>query len=214
MSGEPEIVDGATAETAIETLRADDYLGPLVERHGPLTLDPADDLFERLVISILRQQVSMASAAATRERLFDAIDVTPEGVLAADDETLRDAGLSRQKTRYVGEIAETFEAEGYDKAHFADATDEEIRDALTDITGVGPWTTNMQLLFTFGRPDVFPVGDLGVRKGMDSLFDAELSRAEMEAEAERWKPYRSYASLYLWRVEEDIAESVEEVSRE
>jgi DNA-3-methyladenine glycosylase II len=211
MSGVPETAEGATAETAIETLREDDYLGPLVERHGPLTLDPADDLFERLVISILRQQVSMASAAATRERLFDAIDVTPEGVLAADDEPLRDAGLSRQKTRYVGKIAETFEAEGYDKAHFADATDEEIRDALTDITGVGPWTANMQLLFTFGRPDVFPVGDLGVRKGMDSLFEAELSRAEMEAEAERWKPYRSYASLYLWRVEEDIAESVEEV---
>lgn len=214
MAGEIETADGATAEAAIETLREDDYLGPLVDRHGPLTLDPADDLFERLVISILRQQVSMASAAATRERLFDAIDVTPEGVLAADDETLRDAGLSRQKTRYVGEIAETFASEGYDKAYFADATNDEIRETLTDITGVGPWTANMQLLFTFGRPDVFPVGDLGVRKGMDSLFEAELSRAEMSAEAERWAPYRSYASLYLWRVEEDISESVEEVNGE
>ncbi len=203
-----------TATDAIDALREDDYLGPLVEQHGALSLDPADDLFERLVISILRQQVSMASAAATRERLFDAIDVTPEGVLAADDETLGDAGLSRQKTRYVREIAETFQSEGYDKAHFADATDEEIRDALTDITGVGPWTANMQLLFTFGRPDVFPVGDLGVRKGMQTLFEAELSRAEMESEAERWAPYRSYASLYLWRVEEDIAESVAEVREE
>jgi DNA-3-methyladenine glycosylase II len=195
-------------------LREDDYLAPLVAEHGPLTLDPADDLFERLVVSILRQQVSMASAAATRERLFEAVEVTPEGILAADPAVLKDAGLSRQKTRYVREVAETFDAEGYDKAHFADATSEEIRAALTEITGVGEWTANMQLLFTFGRPDVFPVGDLGIRKGMETLFGEDLSRAEMRDRAERWAPYRSYASLYLWRVEEDIAESVAEVQTE
>ncbi|PSQ57125.1 MAG: DNA-3-methyladenine glycosylase 2 family protein, partial [Halobacteriales archaeon SW_9_67_25] len=93
---------------AAATLREDDALGPVVDRHGPLGLDPSDDLYRRLVVSILRQQVSMASAAATRKRLFDAVDVTPDGVLAADEETLRDAGLSRQKTRYVRAAAETF----------------------------------------------------------------------------------------------------------
>jgi DNA-3-methyladenine glycosylase II len=69
----------------------------------------------------------------------------------------------------------------------------------------------MQLLFSLGRPDVFPVGDLGIRKGMRNLYGEDLSRAEMIEEAERWAPYRSYASLYLWRVEEDIADSVAEV---
>ncbi len=197
---------------AAARLREDDALGSVVERHGPLALDPSDDLYRRLVVSILRQQVSMASAAATRERLFDAIEVTPEGVLAADEETLREAGLSRQKTRYVRAAAETFREEGYDKAYLAEMTDKEIVETLTAITGVGPWTARMQLLFTFGRPDVFPVGDLGVRKGMQTLFGADLSRAEMVAEAERWQPYRSYASLYLWRVEEDIADSVAEVT--
>jgi len=197
---------------AAATLRADEALGPVVERYGPLGLDPSDDLYRRLVVSILRQQVSMASAAATRKRLFDAVDATPDGVLAADEETLRDAGLSRQKTRYVRAAAETFLEEDYDKASFVDMTDGQVIETLTGITGVGPWTARMQLLFTFGRPDVFPVGDLGVRNGMQALFGADLSREEMVAKADRWQPYRSYASLYLWRVEEDIADSVAEVT--
>ncbi|NLV06447.1 DNA-3-methyladenine glycosylase 2 family protein [Haloarcula rubripromontorii] len=129
-----------------EALRADPDIGPLVAAHGELTLDPASDLFERLVVSILRQQVSMASAAATRERLFDAVTVTPAGIREADDEILRDAGLSRQKTRYVNEVADTFLDRDYSLETFEDATDEEIREALTAITGVGDWTANMQLL--------------------------------------------------------------------
>jgi DNA-3-methyladenine glycosylase II len=198
-------------QEAAEVLRDDSALGPIVERHGPLGLDPSDDLYRRLVVSILRQQVSMASAAATRERLFDAVEVTPEGVLDAEESTLRDAGLSRQKTRYVRAAARAFREHGYDKAYFEDLDDETVVATLTDITGVGPWTARMQLLFTFGRPDVFPVGDLGVRKGMTALFGEGMDRTEMVAEAERWRPYRSYASLYLWRVEEDVADSVAEV---
>ncbi|MUV87139.1 DNA-3-methyladenine glycosylase 2 family protein [Natronomonas sp. CBA1123] len=192
-----------------ESLREDAYVGPLIDEHGVLELDTADDMFERLVVSILRQQVSMASAAATRKRLFESVEVTPEGVLAADPETLRDAGLSRQKTRYVRNVAEAFREE-YSKAYFEDLGDDEVVSKLTSITGVGEWTANMQLLFSLGRPDVFPVGDLGVRKGMETLF-GEMTREEMVAEAERWAPYRSYATLYLWRIEEDIAESVAEV---
>jgi DNA-3-methyladenine glycosylase II len=193
-----------------DSLREDSYLGPLVERHGHLKLDPADDMFERLVVSILRQQVSMASAAATRERLYEAVEVTPEGILAADPETLRNVGLSRQKTGYVRNVAEAFR-DDYSKAYFEELDDQAVVDELTDIKGVGEWTARMQLLFSLGRPDVFPVGDLGIRKGMRNLFGEDLSRAEMVEAAERWAPYRSYASLYLWRVEEDIADSVAEV---
>jgi len=197
-----------------EALRADPDIEPLVETHGELTLDPASDLFERLVVSILRQQVSMASAAATRERLFDAVTVTPEGIRAADNEVLRDVGLSRQKTRYVNEVADAFLEHGYSLEAFADAADQEIHEELTAITGVGDWTANMQLLFAFGREDVFPVGDLGIRKGFEAVVGDGYSRAEMCEYAERWSPYRSYASLYLWRASEDIAESVAEVSED
>lgn len=196
---------------AVEALRDDAYVGPLVEEHGPLTVDPAGDFFRRFVTSILRQQVSMASAAATRERLFDAVEVTPEGILAADDDVLRDAGLSRQKARYVGNVAAAFRERGWSKEFFAEMDDDAVRAELTSVTGVGTWTANMQLLFSLGRPDVFPVGDLGVRKGMETLFDEDLSRTAMVERAERWAPYRSTATLYLWRVEEDVAESVAEV---
>jgi DNA-3-methyladenine glycosylase II len=185
--------------TPHETLRADEHVGPLVAEHGELQLEPADDFFQRFVTSILRQQVSMASAAATRERLFAAVEMTPEGVIAADESTLEDAGLSRQTTRSVKNIATAFRDRGYSHSYFEGMTDDEVRAELTSITGVGEWTANMQLMFSLDREDVFPVGDLGIRKGMQDLFEADLTRAEMVDRAERWAPYRSYASLYLWR---------------
>jgi DNA-3-methyladenine glycosylase II len=191
-------------ESPHEFLRRDEYLGPLVEEHGELTVEPANDFFERFVVSIIRQQVSMASATATRERLFEAVEVAPEGILAADDEVLQDAGLSRQKTTYVNNIAETFVEKGYSREYFVEMSDDAIRDALTEISGVGPWTADMQLIFSLGRPDVFPVGDLGIRKGMVQLFDDldRRDRTAMVERSQRWAPYRSYASLYLWRATE------------
>lgn len=205
--------EARTADDPHAFLRDDDVLGSVVAEHGELGLETADDLFQRLVVSILRQQVSMASAAATRERLFDAVDVTPAGILEADDDVLSEAGLSRQKTRYVNEVASAFDQQDYSIEFFEDVDDDAVRDALTDITGVGAWTANMQLLFSLGREDVFPVGDLGVRKGMQRVFPDgdDLTRSEMETRAERWAPYRSYAALYLWRVDEDVAASVDEV---
>lgn len=196
--------------TPHESLWDDAYIGPLIDRYGRLELEPAEDMFRRLVVSVLRQQVSMASAEATRARLFEAVEVTPEGVLAAETETLRECGLSRQKAGYVHNIAEAFASE-YDSAYFEALDDDDVIEELTDIKGVGEWTAQMQLLFSLGRPDVFPVGDLGVRKGMEMLFDDEMSREEMVDRAERWKPYRSYATLYLWRVDEDVADAVAEV---
>jgi len=199
---------------AHEFLAEDDVLGPLVEEVGALQLDPGDDLYRRIVVSILRQQVSMASAAATRERLFEAVEPTPEEMLEADEAVLRDAGLSRQKASYVRNVAEAFIEREYDREYFADLDDEAVVDELTSIKGVGEWTANMQLLFALGREDVFPVGDLGIRKGMKTLYDEEMSRAEMVEAAERWRPYRSYASLYLWRATEDIEDGVAEVVAE
>jgi DNA-3-methyladenine glycosylase II len=197
-------------DAAYDALETDAYIGPLIDRHGRLTLDPAEDMFRRLVVTVLRQQVSTAAAEATRSRLFDAIEVTPVGVLEADPDTLRECGLSRQKTGYVRNIAEAFDGD-YEKSYFEGMDDDAVVAELTTIKGVGEWTARMQLLFSLGRPDVFPVGDLGVRKGMTTLFDAEMSREEMVDRAERWRPYRSYATLYLWRVDEDIADVVAEV---
>ncbi|MBP1988160.1 DNA-3-methyladenine glycosylase family protein [Halolamina salifodinae] len=208
--------DDLTDEEAYEQLREDEYLGPIVAEVGAVSLDAAEDAFQRLIVSILRQQVSMASAAATRERLFDAIEVTPAGIRAADEETLRDAGLSRQKTRYVNEIADAFHEHGWTREAFAAMDDDEVRETLTEIPGVGPWTADMFLLFVLARPDVFPVGDLGVREGLKTLVehhgeDPEMTRGEMTAFAERWAPVRSYAALFLWQVEEELGERAGDV---
>jgi DNA-3-methyladenine glycosylase II len=184
---------------AADYLRTDPVLAPLVEEHGPLELAPAEDIFERFVVSIVRQQVSMDAAAAIRERLFDRVEVTPAGILATDAEMLRDAGLSAAKVEYVNAVAERFADRGYDRAYFADHSDEDVLAELTEIHGVGPWTAKMFLLFCLGRPDVFPVEDLGVRQGMSAVVDSELTRAQMRERATDWQPYRSYASLYLWR---------------
>jgi DNA-3-methyladenine glycosylase II len=187
-----------------DVLRDDSVLGPLVDEHGELTVERHDDPFERLVVSIVRQQVSMDAAAAIEERLFDAVDVTPDGVADADPDVLRDAGLSEQKTDYVRNVAEAFRERGYGHDYFADLSDDDdVRAELTSITGVGDWTADMFLLFALGREDVFPVGDLGIRKGMRALFGEDTTRAEMrELAADRWQPYRSYASLYVWRAYE------------
>jgi DNA-3-methyladenine glycosylase II len=185
-----------------ELLRDDPDLGPLVDEHGEVVVEPHEDPFERLVVSIVRQQVSMDAAAAIRERLFDAVDATPEAMAAADPAVLRDAGLSSQKVEYVRNVADAFTERGYDRDYFRELTDDAVHDELTSIAGVGPWTANMFLMFGLGREDVFPVGDLGIRKGMQVLFGEDTTRAEMREVAERWQPYRSYASLYVWRAYE------------
>lgn len=190
------------AREAAEALSADPALAPYVEAHGPLELDPAEDTFERLFVSLIRQQVSMDAAAAIRERVSDAVEITPEGILAADDDRLLEAGMSAAKVRYANNLAEAYRTNGFDRAYFADMDDDAVSEELTSITGIGPWTAKMFLMFGLGRPDVFPVEDLGVRKGMEIACGEEMSRAAMRERAADWAPYRSYASLYLWRAYE------------
>jgi DNA-3-methyladenine glycosylase II len=187
---------------AARALSTDDVLAPVVEEHGPLELEPADDIFERLVVAIVRQQVSMDAAAAIRERLFETVDVSPATLRGADTGPLTEAGLSAAKAEYVQNVARAFDERGYDRPYFADRPDAEVLTELTEIRGIGPWTGKMFLLFCLGRPDVFPVEDLGIRKGMELVTGGDLDRPAMCDRAEQWQPYRSYASLYLWRAYE------------
>lgn len=186
---------------AHDTLREDPVLCALIEEFGELELDVADDPFERLVISIINQSISTASANAVRERVFALFDdLTPETVLAADEESLRDAGLGEAKTEYVRNAARAFRERDLTREGFAGANDEEVIDELAGIRGVGEWTGRMYLIFALGREDVLPLGDLAVRRGIESLYgDGEMTREEMRAVAERWRPYRSLATLYIWR---------------
>lgn len=188
------------ADDPYDVLARDPELAPLVEHHGPLDVTPAADPFARLVVSVCNQQLSTDSAAAIEQRLFDRFDVTPEAILAADSDALREVGLSGQKVEYVENIARAFAEGDLSVAQLRETADDGVRDRLTEIRGVGPWTADMFLIFVLAREDVFPVGDLGIRKGMAELYGYDTDdSAGMRAHAERWQPYRSYASRYLWR---------------
>jgi DNA-3-methyladenine glycosylase II len=119
-------------------------------------------------------------------------------LLGAETESLTAVGLSRRKAEYVQEIAAAFREDGLSRAAFDAMADEEVIERLVRIRGVGTWTAKIFLMFALGRPDVFPVEDLGIRRGMTNLF-GELNAAEMLEVAERWRPERTRACLYLWR---------------
>ncbi|MFC7201997.1 DNA-3-methyladenine glycosylase family protein [Haloferax namakaokahaiae] len=189
------------SEDAYQALKADPHLGPVVESHGPMELEASSEPFERLVVSIVNQQLSTSAAATIRDRMFDAVTVTPEGILAADIAVLRDCGLSKQKTEYVRNVAEAFQ-DGLSADDLHAMSDDEVIESLTEIRGVGVWTAKMFLIFVLAREDVFPVEDLGIRRGMEKVFGLEAdsqTRGELRERAEPWHPYRSYASRYLWR---------------
>lgn len=193
-------------ERVRQTLATDERMARLIDRHGPVSIDPAADEYRRLAVSIINQQLSTASANAVRERAFDVLgEVTPESVLAAEESTLRDAGLSASKVEYLRSTARAFRDGDYSRDALAHLDDETLVDRLTDIRGVGEWTAEMYLIFVLGREDVLPLGDLAVRKGIEAVYGngAGLTRDEMRGVAERWRPYRSYGTRYIWLEYED-----------
>lgn len=186
----------------MEPLRTDPVLTGVIDTYGPLSLEPADDPFVRLVVSIINQQLSTASASAIRERVFDRFEIAPEPLLDADETELRKLGLSHQKIEYVQNAAQAFTENDFTRGSFEGMTNQAVIEELTTIRGVGDWTAKMFLMFSLGREDVFPVEDLGIRNGMIELY-GECTRAEMIEVAEQWRPYRSIGALYIWRYYED-----------
>ncbi|WP_224449295.1 DNA-3-methyladenine glycosylase family protein [Haloprofundus salilacus] len=188
-------------DEAESVLRRDPVMAELIDKHDPYS-EPNWTEYERLCISIINQQLSTASAAAVRARVFDLLDdeVTPEAVLDADEQSLRDAGLSRMKTEYLRNAARAFRKNDFTKRGLAEHTDAQVVDKLTEIKGIGEWTAQMYLLFVLERDDVLPLGDLAVRRGIELLYGngEELTRAEMRAIAEQWRPFRSVATKYIW----------------
>jgi len=194
----------------MEELRASDpVMRRLIDEHGPLDeeqrrrgrpLEP----YGALVRSIVGQQLSTKAARTIYERLTDLFGgktPSPAELLAADPEAVRSAGLSRPKVSYLRSLAEHVESGELELARLSELSDEEASAQLTAVKGLGQWTADMFLIFHLGRPDVLPVGDLGVRRAVERAYELpELPDAARLAEiAEPWRPHRSLASLYLWR---------------
>ena len=188
-------------DEALSVLRRDPVMERLIETHDPYTEREWTE-YERLAVSIINQQLSTASAAAVRERVFELLDhdVTPAAVLAADEALLREAGLSRMKVEYIRNAARAFRESDFTREGLSGVSNEDVIARLTEIKGVGEWTAQMYLLFVLERADVLPLGDLAVRRGIEQLYadGDEMTRTEMREVAENWRPYRSVATKYIW----------------
>lgn len=201
------------AQAVAELRRADRRLARHIDRIGPFALvaQPRQHPFRALLRAIVYQQLSGKAAASIHARvaalLPDGRSVGAAQLLALPEGALRGAGLSAAKVRAVQDLAEkTLAGVVPSAAGLRALDDEEIVARLTTVRGVGRWTVEMLLLFGLGRPDVMPSADLGIRKGFMSVFGtAELpAPADIETHAERWRPFRSVASWYLWRVADTV----------
>jgi DNA-3-methyladenine glycosylase II len=172
----------------------------VLRRRGRRPADP----YGALVRSIVGQQLSTKAARTIYERLiavFEGRTPTPAELLEVDPEELRSAGLSRAKVAYLRDLAEHVADGDLELERLAELPDEEVSIQLTAVKGLGPWTVDMFLIFHLGRPDVLPVGDLGIRRAAQLAYglDDLPGPAELERLAEPWRPWRSLACLYLWR---------------
>jgi DNA-3-methyladenine glycosylase II len=184
--------------------RRDPVMRDITKRVGALDIEARGKPFESLLRAILYQQLAGPAAAAIERRLlatFDDCIPTPAQLAALPDDGFRGAGVSRQKMGYLRSLAEEFATGRLKDAEIARAADDDVIAMVTHVKGVGRWTADMLLMFCLGRPDVLPVGDLGIRASMKAAYDLrDLPLPEaMEGIAEPWRPYRSAGSWYLWR---------------
>lgn len=192
------------AAKAHRKLRKCELLGPVVQEIGPCTLVPTSDVFPALVRAVLAQLLSTAAARTIFKRLMVALGqkLTPAKLLSLDDAVLHGCGISGFKSQSLREIAKLFKnTRGLGK-QLLEADEQFVRDTLLPIKGIGPWTVDIVMMFAMGKPDVLPVGDLGIRAAARDLCQLpELPTARQLTElAQRWEPYRTVACWYLWRM--------------
>lgn len=188
-------------EGAAELARRDSDLGAVVDRWGTPPLWGREPGFATLVHMILEQQVSLASARVAMDGLIAEIGPPePRSLLSLDDEALLRVGFSRQKRRYARELARSVLDGRLDLGALPSLHDSDVRDRLTEVTGIGPWTADVYLLMALRRPDVWPSGDRALVVATRRLkgLDRDPDRIELEAAAERWRPLRSIAARILW----------------
>jgi DNA-3-methyladenine glycosylase II len=191
-------------QKAIRHLRqSDPVLAGIIDRVGDYRIQFRNPDFETLVKSIVSQQLSGRVATVIFGRLLLATGgkITPENILKLRPARMRTLGLSGQKTEYIRDLARHTRGGRIRFEELADLADEEVMARLTAVKGIGVWTVHMFLMFALGRLDVLPTGDLGIRNAIRKAYGLETTPlpGEIEAMAERWHPFCTVASWYLWR---------------
>jgi DNA-3-methyladenine glycosylase II len=184
--------------------KSDPLLAAVIDRIGPCRIEYREPEFATLVRSIVYQQLNGKVAAVIFERFMQLLPgkkLTARGVLSLSLADLRSAGLSGQKANYILDLAEKTSGRSIRFPDLLALSDEDVIASLTQVRGVGVWTAHMFLIFALQRPNILPVGDLGVRSAIKKLYnlDALPAAAEVERIAAAWHPYCSMATWYLWR---------------
>ena len=194
----PEYWDSAKRSLA----RRDPVMAGIMRAHPKIFLAKRGEPFLTLARAIVGQQISVKAAQSVWDRLVLCVgDVSPEGILAKERPVLRACGLSDRKTEYIADLAQHF-ADGKIHVHrWPQMSDEEIIAELAEVRGIGRWTAEMFLIFNLLRPDVFPLDDLGLQKGIRVAYfrNRKVALSTMRKLGESWRPWRSVATWYLWR---------------
>jgi DNA-3-methyladenine glycosylase II len=183
--------------------KSDPVLRAIIERVGPCRMEFSLPEFSSLAEAIVYQQLN-GKAAVTIFKRFAAIagePLNPEGILKLSDEQLRAAGLSKQKSAYLKDLAAKTKEGLLNFARMPEMTDEDVIEHLTQVKGIGVWTAHMFLIFSLQRPNVLPTGDYGVQMAIRKFYKKRKlpKPKDMEKIARAWEPYRSLACWYMWR---------------
>ena len=195
--------------TAIDELsRRDPVLAPIIARFPGEALEPHGDVFRSLARAIVGQQISVVAAEHIWQRMVDRVGpMSPDGFTAVDVKDLRDCGLTRRKADSLIAIARAVPRDDGRWRQWLELSDEDLSAALAGFNGVGPWTCHMVLIFAAGRADVLPVGDIGLRRVAGECYAGHgrpLDSGELSDLAARWRPWRSVAVWYLWRLMDPV----------
>lgn len=193
-------------------LSKDKYIAPLIKKWGKCTIKPIKKnnyrqsqpsyaYFENLVRAIVGQQLSGKAANTIFGRVKKLLSkIEPKNILKTKDENLRNAGLSWQKISYIKDLATKVENKEIKLQNLNKLPDNEVIEELVKVKGIGNWTAEMFLMFALGRPDIFPIDDLGIKKGFEKVTKKKWDKVKSFKFAEKhWKPYRTIASWYLWK---------------
>ena len=190
----------------VKHLSKDQKLKKLIKQHGTFELKKQKNLYLYLCYSIMSQQLSTKVAKVIKQRFLDLYEgePTPQQIIDTPFEKLRAIGMSNAKTNYVQNVARFEIEQGMDHKKLSKMSNEEVITYLTRIKGVGCWTTEMLLMFALCREDVFAPDDLGLQNAVIGLYDLKHRKKKIMLSkivkiAEQWSPYRTYASMYLWR---------------
>jgi len=189
---------------AIKVLKKDPKLARIIKVVGKYQITTTSNYFESLIEAIITQQLAGSAAKAISRRfrgLYGKKFPKPADVLKTSDSKLRKTGLSGMKVKYIKDLSKNIESKKLKLRSLYKLSDDEVVEQLTEVKGIGRWTAEMFLIFSLGRMDVLPVGDLGLKKGVQLLNSSTKlpTPDEIEELAEKWRPYRTVATWYLWK---------------